>query len=182
MTLNVDEYIGSKKFSIELQVNDGDIFSEKKRGGDRLCIDCNWSYAKCFLRFTENVQWVNLSFVKTSKFTLLVCFVLFFLTLLVRIGNIVNTQHRGLMIANLYFPKCFSVDFVTWYLIRMNVWQIMRSCTKMTMPGIFFPCRVHNYRNLWYSFNSVPGKINLVYFIYLHMLKDNSVTGKITLI
>lgn len=41
LTLNVDEYIGSKKFSIELQVNDGDIFSEKKRGGDRLCIDCN---------------------------------------------------------------------------------------------------------------------------------------------
>lgn len=78
LTLNVDEYIGSKNFSIELQVNDGDIFSEKKRGGDRLCIDCNWSYAKCFLRFTENVQWVNLSFVKTSKFTLLVCFVLFF--------------------------------------------------------------------------------------------------------
>lgn len=41
LTLNVDEYIGSKNFSIELQVNDGDIFSEKKRGGDRLCIDCN---------------------------------------------------------------------------------------------------------------------------------------------
>lgn len=41
LTLNVDEYIGSKKISIDLQVNDGDIFSEKKRGGDRLCIDCN---------------------------------------------------------------------------------------------------------------------------------------------
>lgn len=48
LTLNVDKYIGSKKISIELQVNDGDIFSEKKRGGDRLCTDCNWSYAKCF--------------------------------------------------------------------------------------------------------------------------------------
>lgn len=33
LTLNVDEYIGSKKISIELQVNDGDIFSEKKGEG-----------------------------------------------------------------------------------------------------------------------------------------------------
>lgn len=41
LTLNVDKYIGSKKISIGLQVNDGDIFSEKKRGGDRLCTDCN---------------------------------------------------------------------------------------------------------------------------------------------
>lgn len=110
LTLNVDEYIGSKKFSIELQVNDGDIFSEKKRGGDRLCIDCNWSYAKCFLRFTENIQWVNLSFVKTSKFTLLGCLV-FFLTFTSKDWKYREHTTSRINDCESLFPKMFQCGF-----------------------------------------------------------------------